>query len=286
MRIGIGLPNVLPGTSGRLMIDWAVRAEERGFAFVSTIGRPVYPSFDSLTSLAAAAGATRTIRLMTNVELGPLLPTVHLAAAALSVDGLSGGRLRLGLGLGARRSDYDALGAAYRTRARTFETQLATVHKVWAGEADGDEQVVPTSVSRVPEILVAGYAERTALRVARWGVGWTGANGGAERNGPVVAAVRRAWAEHERDGEPELVALQYAALGPAAAEGPRNITDYYAFFGPERSTAFGAATATDPGALRAALADLAEQGMTDVVLSPGVAELDQVDRIADAVLDR
>ena len=38
MRVGIGIPNSLPGTSGRLVVDWARRAEERGFAFVSTIG--------------------------------------------------------------------------------------------------------------------------------------------------------------------------------------------------------------------------------------------------------
>lgn len=44
MRIGIGLPNILPGAHGRLMLEWARRAEARGFAFVSTVGRLAYPS--------------------------------------------------------------------------------------------------------------------------------------------------------------------------------------------------------------------------------------------------
>src|ERR671932_145806 len=52
MRIGIGLPNTVPGTNGSLILDWARRAEERGFAFVSTIGRIGYPSYDPLTTLA------------------------------------------------------------------------------------------------------------------------------------------------------------------------------------------------------------------------------------------
>jgi hypothetical protein len=47
MRIGIALPHTTQGTNGPLVLDWAKRAEERGFAFVSTIGRVRCPSFDS-----------------------------------------------------------------------------------------------------------------------------------------------------------------------------------------------------------------------------------------------
>ena len=53
MKIGIGIPNPVPGTSGRLLLDWARRAEERGFSGLVTIDRVVYPSYDSLAVLGS-----------------------------------------------------------------------------------------------------------------------------------------------------------------------------------------------------------------------------------------
>jgi alkanesulfonate monooxygenase SsuD/methylene tetrahydromethanopterin reductase-like flavin-dependent oxidoreductase (luciferase family) len=73
MDIGIGLPNTLP-VSGTTMADWARRAEERGFSALSTIDRVVYPSHDSLTSLAVAAGATSRIGLFSDILLAPVYP--------------------------------------------------------------------------------------------------------------------------------------------------------------------------------------------------------------------
>jgi alkanesulfonate monooxygenase SsuD/methylene tetrahydromethanopterin reductase-like flavin-dependent oxidoreductase (luciferase family) len=58
MRIGIGLPSTIPGTPGLLLVDWARRAEERGFTSLATLDRIAYPSYESLTALAAAAAVT------------------------------------------------------------------------------------------------------------------------------------------------------------------------------------------------------------------------------------
>jgi alkanesulfonate monooxygenase SsuD/methylene tetrahydromethanopterin reductase-like flavin-dependent oxidoreductase (luciferase family) len=61
MKIGVGLPNPVPGTPGQLLTDWARRAEELGFSGLVTIDRVNYPSYDSLAVLAvAAAFASRT----------------------------------------------------------------------------------------------------------------------------------------------------------------------------------------------------------------------------------
>src|SRR6185437_6524790 len=75
MQIGIGLPNTLQ-MDGTLVAAWAKRAEDRGFAYLATIDRIVYPTFDSLTSLAVAAGATTRIGLLTNILLAPAYPPV------------------------------------------------------------------------------------------------------------------------------------------------------------------------------------------------------------------
>ena len=54
MKIGIGLPNPVPGVGGPLLVEWARRAEEAGFSSLATIDRVAYPSYESMTVLAAA----------------------------------------------------------------------------------------------------------------------------------------------------------------------------------------------------------------------------------------
>ena len=77
-EVGIGLPNTLDG-AGSDIAAWAERAEDRGFGYVATIDRIVYPSTDSLLSLAVAAGATSQIGLLTDILLAPAYPPLWLA---------------------------------------------------------------------------------------------------------------------------------------------------------------------------------------------------------------
>ena len=104
MQIGIGLPNTVLELPGRLLVDWAGRAEERGFSSLATIDRIAYPSYDSLTALTAAAAVTDRIGLLTNVLLEPLYQPVHLAKVTACLDQISEGRLTLGLGSAAART--------------------------------------------------------------------------------------------------------------------------------------------------------------------------------------
>src|SRR5437899_573704 len=101
MRLGIGLPNTL-GSGGGLTLEWARRAEESGpLSTLGVLDRVVHDSLDPFVSLAAAAAVTSRATLVTMVVIGPLRPTAPLAKEAVSVDALSGGRLVLGLSIGA-----------------------------------------------------------------------------------------------------------------------------------------------------------------------------------------
>ncbi|HEU4944439.1 MAG TPA: LLM class flavin-dependent oxidoreductase, partial [Solirubrobacterales bacterium] len=103
MDVAIGLPNAVPGTTGRQLVEWARRADARGFSSLGTIDRIAYENYEPLTALAAAAVVTERIGLCTSVLLGPLRPNaVELAKQALSLQALSGGRFTLGIGLGGR----------------------------------------------------------------------------------------------------------------------------------------------------------------------------------------
>jgi Coenzyme F420-dependent N5,N10-methylene tetrahydromethanopterin reductase and related flavin-dependent oxidoreductases len=120
MDVGIGLPNAVPGLDGRLVMDWARSAEERGFSTLVTIDRVLFPNYESLIVLAAAAAVTERIRLMTDILISPLRNnTPVLAKQAASLDNISGGRLVLGLAPGVRDDDYKVSGVDFAARGRS-----------------------------------------------------------------------------------------------------------------------------------------------------------------------
>jgi alkanesulfonate monooxygenase SsuD/methylene tetrahydromethanopterin reductase-like flavin-dependent oxidoreductase (luciferase family) len=286
MKIGIGLPSPVPGTPGGLLVEWAARAEERAFAGLATIDRIVYPNYDSLTALAAAAGATSRIGLFTNILLAPVYPPVLLAKSAASLDQLSGGRLTLGLAPGGRPDDYAAVGRDFHTRGRAFDAEIDLLRRAWRGEpvAGGDLAVCPTPVrdARVP-ILFGGHGQRAIERAVKWGDGWTAGGGGPAMVEQAVEAVRAAWKDAGRDGEPRLAALAYYSLGDDAEQDSlAYLRHYYAFLGDYVEAIAGSALRT-PEAVRDAVRGFESVGITELYLDPTVARLDQVDRLADAV---
>jgi alkanesulfonate monooxygenase SsuD/methylene tetrahydromethanopterin reductase-like flavin-dependent oxidoreductase (luciferase family) len=284
MDIGVGLPNTL-AISGTAMVDWARRAEERGFATLSTVDRIVYPTYDSLTSLAVAAGATSRIGLFPNILLAPLYPPVWLAKATASLDAMSGGRLTLGLGVGGRADDFAAMDRPIGRRGKLMDEALDLLHRAWAGESvTGDELPVgppPAAGNRIP-VLIGGATDAAVARTVRYGEGWTTGGGGPALAAPMIEKVRRAWREAGRDGEPRIGALIYFGFGDDEASRAA-LRGYYGFLGEWAETVADAAVRT-PEAAKRIVEDYAGVGVTELVFDPTIAALDQVDRLADAVL--
>ena len=286
MRIGIGIPNATLDVNGDTMIEWARRAEARGFSSLGTIGRIAYPGYSELVSLAAAAGATERIGLISDILLGPIYNPVLLARDAASLDQLSGGRLVLGAAVGMRQDDFAITGADFHTRGRRWDEGLELMHRIWKGEPPPGTDVPvgprPTNGERVP-MLIGGTSDAAIRRVPRWGIGWT--VGGAPASGiPALAEkVRAAWAEAGREGKPRIVALRYFALGPNAEAGARhNLGSYYTFAGPVAERIVGAAAVTTE-AVQQAVSDFEAVGVDELIYMPGIGEVDQVDLLADAV---
>src|SRR5919106_934092 len=169
MRIGIGLPNTVPGAPGRLLVDWAARAEARGFSALATLDRFAYPSYESLVSLAAAGAVTERIGLVTNILLAPTRSPVLLAKESASVDQISGGRLTLGLAVGSRKDDFEASEREFEERGRRFDDELKLMHDAWKGNpviGGCDQPVTPTPANgtNVP-IIFGGNSDQTVERV-------------------------------------------------------------------------------------------------------------------------
>jgi alkanesulfonate monooxygenase SsuD/methylene tetrahydromethanopterin reductase-like flavin-dependent oxidoreductase (luciferase family) len=282
MDISIGLPNTID-VDGPTVVAWARRAEERGFRALATIDRIVYPTYDSLTALAVAAGATSRIGLFTNILLTPLYPPAWLAKATASLHAMSGGRLILGLGVGGRADDFAAMERNMARRGQLMDQALDVLGRAWAGESvTGDEHpVVPGAAAgtKVP-VLIGGGTDAAVERIIRYGDGWTGAAAAPDAVGQMIEKVRRAWQAAGREGQPRFSMLIYFGLGDEKAS-RASLQRYYSFLGEWADTIADSAIRT-PQAIKDTVRAYADAGVTEVAFIPTVPSLDEVDRLADA----
>ena len=285
MDIGIGLPNTVPGATGSLLLDWARRAEAAGFSTLATIGRIAYPGYEELTVLGAAGAVTERIGLMTNVLLAPTRSSAELAKQAASVQQLSGGRLTLGLGVGGRPGDCRLAGRDVRRRGRVFDHQLAELRRAWAGEpiADGTRPPAPHPGPGGVPILIGGTSDATVRRVVESGAGWTAGGAPPQATAPFVERVRTAWREAGRDGAPRFAALNYFSLGDTEDRSRGYLLDYYGILGPQVAEMIAGGAHRSPQAIKDVIAGFADAGVDELVLDPTVADLSQVDLLAEVV---
>lgn len=286
MKIGIGLPNPVPGTPGSAILEFARRAERSGFHGLATIDRLVYPSYDTLATHAAAAAVTTRIQLLSNILLAPLHAPALLAKSAASIDQLSGGRFTLGVAVGGRADDFAVAGRDMSSRGKDLDEGLELMHRAWRGEPFGDGNPIcppPSNGERVP-MMFGGTSEAAIRRVVRYGAGWTAGGGGPDLAGPFVQRVREAWKRAGRSGEPRIAALTYFSIGDDVAEQSRAyLHGYYAFLGPYADQIAEGALRT-PAAIREAVAKFTDVGVTELYFDATVPSPDQVERLAEVVL--
>jgi alkanesulfonate monooxygenase SsuD/methylene tetrahydromethanopterin reductase-like flavin-dependent oxidoreductase (luciferase family) len=280
VRIGIGLPTTVPGANGPLLLEWARRADAGPYTSVGVFDRLVYDSFEALTVLAAAAAVTARVALAATVIAAPLRNTALLAKEAATVDSLSGGRLVLGLSLGARKSDYDAAGVEYRTRGSRFTEQLAQLRDLWE-----DRSIGPAPARKGgPLLLVGGLADSAFVRVARDADGYVHGGGPPRAFARAADRARAAWSDVGRPGKPALWAQGYFALGDDAAvsAGADHLRHYYAFTG-SFSERIAQGLLTSAAAVREFVTGYADAGCDELILFPATSDTAQVARLADVL---
>jgi len=278
MDVGVALPNAVPKTTGAQLSEWARRAEARGFSSLGTIDRVRYDNYEPLIALAAAAAVTERIGLATTVLLAPLRTNaVELAKQARSVNALSGGRLTLGVGLGGREDDYEISDVALKGRGRRLDAMLTEMKEVW----EGDE--VGPFTAGAPRLIVAGHADVSFARAARFGDGWIAAGSGPDQAREGAEKARAAWREAGREGEPHIMALAYFSLGERAEENVReNLMHYYAWLGEDIAKMIGDSAAKDADAVAQYVSAYEDLGCDELIFCPSAADAEQVDLLADA----
>jgi alkanesulfonate monooxygenase SsuD/methylene tetrahydromethanopterin reductase-like flavin-dependent oxidoreductase (luciferase family) len=284
VRIGIGLPSTVPGVTGQAIAEWATTAEARGFTSLAVIDRLVYPSYEPIVALTAAAAVTSQISLLTSSLITPLRTTAVAAKQLASLDHLSGGRLSVGVVLGGREDDYLAVGKTIRGRGAVLDSQLQELKRIWEGEvpagckrAIGPRPLSPGGLS----VFVGAFTERAMLRAVDRGDGWISGGLPPDAYAGAVKFIRNAWNESGRQGEPRFLANVYFSLGPDGREvGDNYILDYYEFMG-DQAAAVAASVATDEDSVRGTIAAYAEAGCDELLFFPCSTDPAQVGLLAD-----
>lgn len=281
MRIGVGLPTSTPPLGARHrgdeLLTWAAQAEAGPFTSLGVTDRLVYDCTDPLIALTAAAAVTTRVRLVTMVAIGPIRPAAVLAGQAASLDALSGGRVTLGVSLGARRDDYDAAGASWRGRGKQLSDQLAAMRDIWEGATVGPR---PARAGG-PDLLVGGGSGAAFLRAARHADGYVHGGGPPRAFASAANRARAAWTDAGRPGVPQLWGQSYFSLADPDA-GAAYLRHYYAFTGPFADRV-AAGLLDSPKAVREQVAGYAEAGCDEIVLLPATSDPSELDRLADAL---
>ena len=128
------------------------------------------------------AAHTTRLGFFTGILVLPQRQTALVAKQAATLDVLSGGRLRLGVGIGWNQVEYVALGQDFHTRGRKFEEQVEVLRLLWTKplvtfhgrwhDID-DAGLNPLPVQRPIPLWFGGHHDRVLRRVARWADGWT-----------------------------------------------------------------------------------------------------------------
>jgi alkanesulfonate monooxygenase SsuD/methylene tetrahydromethanopterin reductase-like flavin-dependent oxidoreductase (luciferase family) len=290
MEIGIGLPNTIPGTSGKQLTEFAKRGETAGFSSLGTIDRLTYPNLEPLAALAAASAVTERITLATTILIGPYRVNAALVAKqAASVHKLSDGRLSLGIAAGGRENDYEAAGVDFDSRGKRFEEMLETITQTWAesGDASGSPAALavgPDVSAAPPRLILGGSIDATFKRAAKWGDGYILGGGTPDAVTEAKGKMEAAWQEAGRDGSPYTGALAYFSLGDdAEANASAYLGDYYTWLGDVADYIVGSA-AKDAETVKGYVQAFEEAGCDELVLFPCSADPEQVDLLAAAAL--
>ena len=243
MQLGVVFPQTELGADPGAVRAFAEAAEASGYAHivafdhvlgVDTSTRPGWRGpytmrdtfHEPFVLFGYLAGITTTLELVTAIIILPQRQTALVAKQAAEVDVLSGGRLRLGVGIGWNDVEYEALGEDFHNRGRRSEEQVEVMRALWAQESvtfEGRWHTVPGAGinprperGSIPVWFGGGRDERVLRRIARLGDGWFPQGAPDEKMEERLAQFRGFVAEAGRDA---------AAVGIEARAGMREGLD-------------------------------------------------------------
>lgn len=288
------MPVMEPDLDATVLRAWATAVDNGPFSSLCWGERIAFDNPDSLTLLGALAAWTDRVQLVTTVIVPQLHDPVMLAKALATGDMLSGGRLTVGLGVGGRHEDYEAVGADVSTQTmRGMAERVSLMRRVWAGEklTESVLPVGPAARGGGPSLLVGTIGPKTVRSAADWADGLAGTtlDLDAAAQNVLFDVARDAWAAAGKS-KPHLATSFWFALGDqdaARAQVHAHLRRYMNWIPAEFVDAIAPTTgwAGTQNQLAAVLREFEAIGTDEIHLIPTSSDLDQLQAVADVVKD-
>lgn len=193
------------------------------------------PIPDPLIWLTWVGAHSRRVLLGTGVMILPQRNPVVLAKEVATLDQLSGGRVRLGIGVGWLEEEFDAIGVPFADRGKRTDDHVAAMRALWTGEkathhsefTNFDDCILqPTPAQGTVPIHVGGHTKAAARRAGRLGDGFFPGKGSREEQAELFDLVRSTAKEHGRDPDAiELTSGGNGAIGDGALDEVKALAD-------------------------------------------------------------
>ncbi len=280
-----------PNLDAATLKAWARAVDDGPFSSLCWGERIAFDNPDSLTLLGALSAWTDRVRLVTTVIVPQLHDPVMLAKALATGDMLSRGRLTVGVGVGGRQEDYDAVGADLSTQTmRGMAERVAVMRRVWAGKKI-TESVLPVGPPSVqsggPLLLVGTIGPKTVRSAATWADGMAGTTLDLDvtKQNELFDVARAAWSEAGRP-KPHLATSFWFAIGDGdepRAQVHRHLRRYMNWIPAEFVDAMAPTTgwAGSDDDLIDVLRGFEAVGTDEVHLIPTSSNINQLRRVAD-----
>ena len=232
MRIGVVFPQTEIGADAGAVRAYAEHVEGLGFthllAYDHVVGADpnVHAGWDGpydlhntfhepLVTFGYLAAVTTSLELVTGILILPQRQTVLVAKQAAEVDLLSGGRLRLGIGLGWNAVEYEALGEDFSNRGKRSEEQVDLMRTLWTEQTVSyhgtyhqltGAGLAPLPIQRPIPVWFGASSPRACRRAGRLGDGWFPLVGPGPKLEQALQEVAQAAREAGRD--PAQIAME------------------------------------------------------------------------------
>lgn len=288
MRIGLNLPVMAPGIDRGILEAWCRGIDEGPFSCLAVGERINFPNPELTVTISAAAAWTSRVPLFYNVLVLPMHPAARAAKQIATLDVLSKGRVVLGVGVGAREDDYDAVGAKWTGRLGTLERQVREMRAYWAGEPASSLTTSPIEPQPVqpggPKILMGALFPKAITRAAHFADGILGFSFTLAREELDYAfeGARNAWKAAGRTEKPTLITGSWFALGPNGRDQMDGyLARYLSFLGPSAAGLIPLVRTVDAQGVRDAVARATDAGADEVVFAPTTLDPAEIKRLED-----
>ena len=279
MKIGMTLPVMEPDLSRQDLEDWTLRVDAGPWSHVALGERILFPNPEFISTLSAVAAWTKRVEIIATISVLTMHNPILSAKQFATIDMISEGRFTLGVGVGGREEDYNAIGSTWSDRRwATLSDRVKTMQSVWSKEYHPSLGPTPFSMNG-PQILAGAVGPKAMEMSADFADGLAGFSFNADIEEIKDSFNRVQKAFEEKNKSPRLVTSFWFGLGKSARSDIQiHLERYLSWMGDDlaRNIEKTAGFSGSQSDLNDFLLLVKAAGATDVILVPTSKNIEQL----------